>query len=93
MDFEWDAEKSDACFEQRGFDFTYVAHAFFDPDRTVQIDARHDYGEERYRLCGRIEGRLYVVVYTVRGAAIRIISARKANQRENQQHDHRTHSH
>ena len=93
MDFEWDAEKSDACFVQRGFDFAYAAHAFFDPDRTIHADARRDYGEERYRLSGRIEGRLYVVVYTVRGAAIRIISARKANQRENQQHDHRTHSH
>ena len=93
MDFEWDAEKSDACFVQRGFDFAYAAHAFFDHHRTIQADARRDYGEERYRLSGRIEGRLYVVVYTVRGAAIRIISARKANQRENQQHDHRTHSH
>lgn len=31
---------------------------------------------------GRIEGRLFVVVYTPRRAATRIISARKANQRE-----------
>ena len=93
MDFEWDDDKSEACFAQRGFDFAYAAHAFFDPNRTIQADARRDHGEERYRLSGRIEGRLYVVVYTVRGAAIRIISARKANQRENQQHDHRTHSH
>jgi uncharacterized DUF497 family protein len=31
---------------------------------------------------GRIEGRLFVVVYTARRTAIRVISARKANQRE-----------
>lgn len=37
---------------------------------------------KRYRLKGRIEGRLFVVVYTPRRTATRIISARKANQRE-----------
>ena len=39
-------------------------------------------GEDRYRLLGRIDGRLYVVVYAVRGLAVRIISARKANGKE-----------
>ena len=29
-----------------------------------------------------IDGRVYVVVYTMRGSAIRIISARKANRKE-----------
>ncbi len=45
-------------------------------------DRRWDYGEDRYRLIGMIDGRAYVVVYTVRGSAIRIISARKANRKE-----------
>jgi uncharacterized DUF497 family protein len=31
---------------------------------------------------GKIDCRIFVVVYTPRNAAIRIISARKANQRE-----------
>lgn len=66
----------------RRFNFDYVARAFFDPLRLVELDARHDYGEARYRLMGKIEERLYVVVYTLRPDAIRIISARKANQRE-----------
>jgi uncharacterized DUF497 family protein len=82
MDFEWDEAKSEACFVQRGFDFAYAARAFFDPDRIVRADARHSYGEARYQLMGRIEGRLFVVVYTARRTAIRVISARKANQRE-----------
>jgi uncharacterized DUF497 family protein len=82
MEFEWDETKSDACFTERGFDFAYVAQAFFDPDRLVEIDDRYDYGEERYRLMGRIQGRLFVVVYTLQNGVIRIISARKANQRE-----------
>jgi uncharacterized DUF497 family protein len=82
MNFEWDEAKSEACFSQRGFDFAYVARAFFDPDRIVRADTRHSYGEARYQLMGRIEERLFVVVYTPRNQTTRIISARKANRRE-----------
>lgn len=82
MNFEWDEAKSEACFRERGFDFTYAARAFFDPDRLIQADTRHSYGEERYQLLGKIEQRLFVVVYTPRDDVLRIISARKANQRE-----------
>lgn len=90
MNFEWDEAKSEACFIQRGFDFAYAARAFFDPDRFVRADARHSYGEARYQLMGRIEGRLFVVVYTPRRNANRIISARKANQREVKDYESRS---
>lgn len=82
MNFEWDEAKNEACFTQRGFDFAYVARAFFDPNRIVHADTRRSYGEERYQLTGMIERRLFVLVYTPRHGAMRIISARKANQRE-----------
>lgn len=82
MNFEWDEAKSEACFRERGFDFAYAAQAFFDPARIVHADTRRSYGEERYQLTGMIELRLFVVVYTPRHDAIRIISSRKANQRE-----------
>jgi uncharacterized DUF497 family protein len=38
--------------------------------------------EERFRLYGRVAGRLFVIAYTRRETATRIISARKANARE-----------
>jgi uncharacterized DUF497 family protein len=82
MNFEWDEAKSETCFQERGFDFAYAARAFFDPDRIMQADTRHSYGEERYQLMGKIEQRLFVVVYPPKHGAMRIISARKANQRE-----------
>lgn len=81
-EFEWDAAKSDACLAGRGFDFAYALRAFADPVRLVTIDDRWDYGEERFRLLGIVDERVLCVVYTVRGAAVRIISARKANRRE-----------
>lgn len=80
--FEWDADKSDACFKERGFDFAYTLRAFLDPKRIVRKDTRWSYGEDRYQMLGAIEHRVFVVVYTIRSGAIRIISARKANQRE-----------
>jgi uncharacterized DUF497 family protein len=91
MNFEWDEAKSEACFTQRGFDFTYAARAFFDPNRIVHADNRRSYGEERYQLMGMIERRLFVVVYSPRHDAMRIISARKANQREVRHYEDSTH--
>jgi len=41
-----------------------------------------DYGEERFRLYGRVARRLFVIAYTRRETLTRIISARKANARE-----------
>lgn len=90
MKFEWDDAKSEFCFHQRGFDFAYVIKAFFDPDRLVREDNRYVYGEERYQLIGSIEGRLYVIVFTPRHKVTRIISARKANQREVKQYENRS---
>lgn len=81
MEFEWDEAKSEVCFTERGFDFAYVVRAFLDSNRIVRPDYRRSYGEDRYQLLGMIEGRVFCVVYTLRGRTIRIISARKANRR------------
>ena len=90
MEFEWDDAKSDACFARRGFDFVYAIRAFLDDDRIVGRDRRWDYGEDRYRLLGAIEGRVFAVIYTVRGSAIRIISAREANGKEVREYEQNT---
>jgi len=90
MKFDWDESKSNACFASRGFDFAYAIRAFADPDRQFDQDYRWDYGEDRYRLLGKIEGRVFVVVYTPRSDAIRVISARKANHREVREYEKTT---
>lgn len=91
MESEWGDVKNNACFVDRGFDFAYATRAFFDPRRIIIQDRRWDYGEDRYRLLGMIDGRTYVVVYTVRNSAIRIISARKAHPKEVADYEHNTH--
>ena len=55
---------------------------FTDPALLVEHDQRWDYGEERFRALGVIDGRIFVVVFTRRLRAIRIISARRSNGRE-----------
>lgn len=50
MKFEWDKAKSEACFQERGFDFAYAVFAFSDPNRMIREDKRHSYGEVRYQL-------------------------------------------
>ena len=64
MEFEWDEAKSQTCFLSRGFDFAYAAKAFFDSDRLIRADLRRSYGEARFHLYGRIESRVFVLVYT-----------------------------
>jgi hypothetical protein len=91
MNFEWDEIKSDGCFDNRGFDFAYAAKAFFDPNRIIRADLRYSYGEERFQLLGAIDSRIFVVVYTPRPQATRIISARKANAREAKHYENGTH--
>ena len=53
-------------------------------------DRRWDYGEDRYRLLGAIVGRVFVVIYTMRGSVMRIISTRKANGREVREYEQNT---
>ena len=79
MEFEWDDAKSNDCFLRRGFDVAYAIRAFLDANRINGRDRHWDYGEDRYRLLAAIEGRVFVLIYTMRGSAMRIISARKAN--------------
>jgi uncharacterized DUF497 family protein len=55
---------------------------FLDCHRLEKEDLREDYREDRVITLGEIENRLYVVDYTLRVEAIRLISAKKANQRE-----------
>jgi uncharacterized protein len=80
--FDWDTAKNNACLKERGFDFEFVTQAFRDPHHQIRPDARRAYGEDRFRLLGKIGTRVFFVVFTLRDPHIRLISARKANKRE-----------
>ena len=87
MLFEWDDRKAARNAAKHGLPFEYAARVFPDPDRLDSEDIRRDYSEERWLSLGKIEGRLFAVAFTPRGAGIRLISARKANEREQRKYD------
>lgn len=45
-------------------------------------DSRQDYGERRCQAIGIVDGKMLVVIFTIREGSFRIISARRANSRE-----------
>lgn len=56
---------------------------FRDPFAVERLDDREDYGEQRFVIIGMAEGHVVLfVAYTEREERIRIISARRATQHE-----------
>lgn len=81
MDFEWDDAKNRANIAKHGIDFTRAKEIFFGPVVDF-VDERRNYGETRRAAIGVVERREVYVVFTVRGEAYRIISARRAKRDE-----------
>jgi uncharacterized DUF497 family protein len=81
MKIEFDQEKRERVLSERGLDFARAIDVFAGPTATV-ADIREDYGEPRFITMGALDGRLVVMVWTPRGESRRIISMRKANERE-----------
>jgi uncharacterized DUF497 family protein len=80
--FEWDEAKRKANIAKHGIDFLDVPEMFTSL-MLIGPDVRKDYAETRKIGFGFIRGRLMAVVFTEREpTTIRIISARKANTRE-----------
>lgn len=58
-----------------------AAEVFADAILTL-ADTRLDYGEDRFMTVGYLRDRMVIVIWTMRGTSRRIISLRKANERE-----------
>ena len=86
---EFDAEKSERNFRERGIDFAFAAQVFHGPHLEIE-DRRYNYGEPRLRVYALFANVLYVVVYASRDGQRRIISARRGNRRERRLYDRLT---
>lgn len=81
MEITFDTAKRERTLAERGLDFA-DAGKVFDGHHFTLLDDRQNYGESRYLTVGVLDGRMVVVVWTQRGDSTRIISMRKANDRE-----------
>ena len=80
--FEWDRRKAASNLANHGIAFEIACEVFDDPCHIEELDEREDHGEDRYNTIGMVRGRLLLVTHTLRGARIRIISARMAESKE-----------
>lgn len=89
MKYEWNENKREVNLAKHGIDFHCLDD--FKWDTAVKtVDDRRDYDEQRWVAFGFIGSRLYVLVYTLRFEIIRVISLRKANDREEKQYEKET---
>lgn len=83
MKFDWDETKNKLNIEKHGLDFEDAKELFINGTLLRLEDTRNEYNEIRYVGFGYSNGRLMNIVYTKRKPNIfRIISFKKANQRE-----------
>ena len=82
MPFEWDETKAAENYAKHGVSFETATEVFRDMFAVERLDDREDYGEDRFILIGIVDGTVLTVVYTERSDRIRIISARQATKRE-----------
>ena len=81
MKIEFDPAKRNATLQIRGLDMARAPDVFAGATLTVE-DNRKDYGEPRYITIGFLATRMVILAWTQRGKVRRIISMRKANERE-----------
>lgn len=87
MRFEWSDEKDNLNVEKHQVSFNEAKEVFLDPMHISKLDHRFDFFEERWITLGRTAKENILVVanmfFDENGEEIiRIISARKANQKE-----------
>lgn len=81
MEIEYDENKRLATLENRELDFASAELVFQGKHFSIQ-ESRQNYGEDRFITAGFLDSDLVVLVWTPRDNKRRIISMRKANERE-----------
>ena len=91
MEFEWNEDKNIINVKKHGLNFEDAKPLFTNNTLLIVEDDRKNYNESRYTGLGSIMGRVVNVVFTIRQIdTIRIISFRKANNREKTKYKNRT---
>ena len=84
MEFEWDENKRLETLQTRGLDFR-AADLFFNGRPVLQLPSPRE-GEDRWKTTANVEGVFYTLVWMWRGAAVRVISLRRAHEDEARAH-------
>ena len=83
-EYEWDEAKRESNLVKHGVDFGVVES--FEWESAIVVPSNRG-GERRFAATGYIEGFLFRLIFTVRGTRVRVISLRRANGKEERQHE------
>lgn len=89
MEIESDPDKDTINRQKHGLSLADAERMDFGTALYVPDD-RYDYGENRTQALGMIDGRLHMLVFTMRRDVLRAILLRKANPREAKRYDEET---
>lgn len=79
---EWDIEKEKLNRRKHGISFETAGRIFLDTERIEYYDAVHSIDEDRFVTIGIVDSLLSVVYTERENDVLRLISARKATEKE-----------
>ena len=89
MRIRYDSRKNARNIAERGLSFERTADFAWET-ASIAEDDRKDYSERRFVAVGTLDGRLHVLCSTPSDDGIRVISFRKANERERKRYEETT---
>lgn len=84
--FQYDEGKNQTNIRKHGISLPEALPAITDPLSIHLYDEAHSETEDRWLAIGNSGGRILVVSFTMRGEEYRIISARKATKKEEEEY-------
>lgn len=82
VEIEFDPAKDAVNIDKHGVSLAFGVTLFNDGNHITLPSVRPIDGEDRFKVIGDVDGRLWTAVYVMRGEAIRFISVRKSNEGE-----------
>ena len=87
---EWDTEKEKINRRKHGISFETAGRIFLDANRFEYYDIMHSTDEDRFVTIGMVDGLLSVVYTERENDILRLISARKATEKERRAYERGT---
>ncbi len=87
MLIEFDTAKDAANRAKHGIALAFGAQIFDDEDHTFTPTIREGDEEDRFKLIGTVDGKLYTAIHVWRGNAVRFLSVRRSNASEQRDYD------
>lgn len=80
--YEFDPEKNELNRRRHGLGLDELLCFDLEPEPVTIVDSRREYGETRLRTFGRVDGKAYMIAFTVRDGRARLISFRRCHEKE-----------